>query len=256
MFVLLLLREHKERDRGAPITLQLGSLRCLKSGRRKQSLHSSEMNALSSTAKLTDLSVHLDHAAANIVKALTEVVHREWRGAKQAAKLPWGNATPPVTLPNKHPHTEPDWRKLRWRGDRERQEWETRGQSQESPSTFQPYRILQTSAPIPQCEEWSPDTPAFPHLCLFLYLLPLPLSAQFLLPAELHLISLSRPLFSPLISSSDQPSGISSPPLLPWSSVIPTPSSLPSSVSLSPSPRFPVGSPEGWASSAPSLLSP
>lgn len=85
--MLLLLREQEGRDRGASITLQLGSLRCLESGRRKQSLHSFEMNALS-TAKLTVLSVHLDHTAANIGKALTKV-------AKQEAKLPGAMPPPP-----------------------------------------------------------------------------------------------------------------------------------------------------------------
>lgn len=50
------------------------------------------MNALS-TAKLTVLSVHLDHAAANIVKALTKVAHP--REAKQEAKLPGAMPPPP-----------------------------------------------------------------------------------------------------------------------------------------------------------------
>ena len=114
------------------------------------------MNALSSRAKLTVLSVHLHNAAANIVKALTVVAH-PW-AAKQEGEQPQALPAPP---------------RSRVRGESDGWETETsKGKKEEGSPKSRHLPANLTGCYILLLESQPPNTPSFSHLCLFLYLLP------------------------------------------------------------------------------------
>lgn len=75
LLVPLLIREHKERNR-ASINTAAGLSEVRGAGEKEASPpFKTEMNALSSTAKLSFLGIYLDGVAANIAKALIALIH-------------------------------------------------------------------------------------------------------------------------------------------------------------------------------------